>query len=111
MRMAGSVEEGTLIRALSSAVTSYDGLTGRHSSRVGDLAGLLAAQLDLDRPDRLLVQHAGVVHDLGKLGVSSAILDKPGRLTPAVGRSASPGGWVSAAPFRPGAGTACRNRD
>jgi putative two-component system response regulator len=76
-------EEESLVRALGSAVSSYDGLTGRHSGRVGDLAALLAAQLDLDHPDRLLVKHAGVLHDLGKLGVPRAILAKEGRLTPA----------------------------
>ena len=56
---------------------------GRRSPlHVGDLAGLIAAQLDIDRPDRLLVAHAGVVHDLGKLGLSPAILAEPGPLTP-----------------------------
>ncbi|MGO9198220.1 MAG: HD-GYP domain-containing protein [Acidimicrobiales bacterium] len=69
------------MRALGHAVSSYDGLTGRHSGRVGALAELLAAQLDIAYPDRLIVAHAGVLHDLGKLGIAPAILDKEGRLT------------------------------
>jgi putative two-component system response regulator len=77
-----SEQEEMLVQALGRAVSSYDGLTGRHSGRVGVLAGLLAAQLDLSCPDRLLVAHAGVVHDLGKLGISPTILAKEGRLTP-----------------------------
>ncbi len=75
-------QEQSLVRALGQAVASYDGLTGRHSGRVGDLAGLLAAQLDLSSPDRLIAAHAGVLHDLGKLGMAPSVLAKEGRLTP-----------------------------
>lgn len=70
-----------LVRAFGRAISDYDLLTGNHSGRVSHLAALLAAQLDLDRPDRLLVAHAGVVHDLGKLGIDPRILSKPGPLT------------------------------
>ncbi|NNN19451.1 MAG: HD domain-containing protein [Acidimicrobiaceae bacterium] len=43
---------------------------------------MIAAQLDLSRPDRLLVAHAGVIHDIGKLGIKPEILAKAGPLTP-----------------------------
>ncbi|MGD0082909.1 MAG: HD-GYP domain-containing protein [Acidimicrobiales bacterium] len=79
---ASERQEQSLVRALRLAVSSYDGLTGRHSGRVGSLAGLLATQLDLASPDRLIVAHAGVLHDLGKLGLSPEVLVKEGRLTP-----------------------------
>ncbi len=75
-------QDSSLVRALGRAVTTYDGLTGRHSGRVGALAELLAAQLDLAFPDRLVLAHAGILHDLGKLGIASTILDKEGRLEP-----------------------------
>lgn len=74
--------EDSLVRAFRKAISAYDATTGKHSGRVGDLAALLAAELDIDHPDRLLVTHAAVVHDLGKLGLSSVILNKPGPLTP-----------------------------
>lgn len=72
---------GSITRAFSQALSEYDESTADHSERVGGLASRLAAELDLDYPDRLLVTHAGLIHDLGKLGVKPAILVKAGPLT------------------------------
>jgi HD-GYP domain-containing protein (c-di-GMP phosphodiesterase class II) len=72
----------SIAEALNRALSHYDEPTANHSERVGTLAGLLAAQLDLDRPDRLLIAQAGIVHDVGKLGIRPAILAKTGPLTP-----------------------------
>lgn len=77
-----AAQEDPLVRAFWEAISSYDSMTGTHSGRVADLAGLLAAQLDINLPDRLLMAHAGLVHDLGKLGLPPAILAKSGPLTP-----------------------------
>jgi putative two-component system response regulator len=78
----GNFYRESIVHALNQAVIYYDEPTGGHSARVGDLAGLLAAQLDLGHPDRLLVAHAGVIHDIGKLGIKPEILAKAGPLTP-----------------------------
>ncbi len=73
----------SLVRAFNEAVADYDESTAAHSVRVGNLVGALAAQLNLDQPDRLLATHVGIIHDLGKLGIKPAILAKPGPLTAA----------------------------
>ncbi|MGO8877582.1 MAG: HD-GYP domain-containing protein [Acidimicrobiales bacterium] len=78
----GHAHEQSLVDAFDSALGAYDAHLAGHASRVGNLAGLLAAQLDLDRPDRLLVTHIAIVHDLGKLGLPREILNKKGRLSP-----------------------------
>lgn len=82
MRSPSEEHRDLLVAAFRDALNAYDSQLARHSGKVGTLAALLAAQLDLDHADRLLVGHAGVVHDLGKLGVSPSILQKPGPLTP-----------------------------
>jgi len=76
-----SEHEESLVHAFDSALGAYDTHLAGHSSRVGNLAGLLAAQLDLERPDRLLVTHVAIVHDLGKLGLPRDVLVKSGPLT------------------------------
>ncbi len=72
----------SIAEALNRALFHYDEPAANHSKRVGTLAGLLAIQLDLDRPNRTLVAQAGIVHDVGKLGIKRAILAKAGPLTP-----------------------------
>lgn len=84
--MGGSIEGGdegrrAVVHDLGRTLAAYDQDLWDHSSHVADLAALLAAQLDLDHPDRLFAAHAGLVHDLGKLGLPRAILNKPGPLT------------------------------
>lgn len=78
----GHEHERSLVHAFDSALDAYDAHLGGHGTRVGHLAGLLAAQLDLDRPDRLLVTHVALIHDLGKLGLPRSILNKRGPLSP-----------------------------
>lgn len=74
--------QSSLVHAFERALDSYDAHVARHSERVSDLARVLAAHLDLDHPDRLLVARAGVVHELCKLGLPRGILGKPGPLSP-----------------------------
>jgi putative two-component system response regulator len=70
-----------LLERLALAAEFRDYVTGRHTQRVGELCGLLAARLELpsDRVD--LLRRAAPLHDVGKIGIPDAILLKPGRLT------------------------------
>jgi len=52
----------------------------RHSERIMELAGLLAARLDLPGDQRLNLGIAAAYHDIGELGVPQEILEKPGPL-------------------------------
>ncbi|MHB1782652.1 MAG: hypothetical protein ACYCTE_08180 [Acidimicrobiales bacterium] len=64
-------------------------MKGTHADRVGDLAGLVARELDLDKAERPLVARVRAVHDLGKFGLSPAVLTKPGPLSQRSGRRCS----------------------
>jgi putative nucleotidyltransferase with HDIG domain len=50
--------------------------SAKHSLRVGNLASLIALQLDIEEPLASDIRRAALLHDLGKLAVPSAILDK-----------------------------------
>jgi len=70
----------TTIRALARAIDARDPSTLRHSERVADLAGKLAAGLGWPARREALLREAGLVHDVGKIGLSDALLLKPGAL-------------------------------
>ena len=57
--------------------------SGRHSYRVGRLAGLLAAQVGHDAEIRDNIELAARLHDIGKLGLPSALLARPQALSAA----------------------------
>ena len=69
----------TLAR-LAAAAEYRDDDTGKHTRRVGDLAGRLAEALDLPGDLPRLIRLAAPLHDVGKIGIPDAILLKPGRL-------------------------------
>ena len=72
-----------IIHRLAMAGEFRDEDTGEHTVRVGELAALVAGQLQFD-PERVaLILLAARLHDLGKVGVSDLILRKPGKLAPA----------------------------
>ena len=66
--------------AFADIVDAKSPFTGRHSSRVADIAEGLAARMGLPAGEVVSVRRAGLLHDLGKLGVPNLVLDKPGRL-------------------------------
>lgn len=70
-----------LLERLALAAEFRDYVTGRHTQRVGELCGLLAARLGLDADRVELLRRAAPLHDVGKIGIPDAILLKPGRLT------------------------------
>lgn len=58
-----------------------DGETGRHTQRVGILAGRLATELGMGDEDARVVRQTAPLHDIGKIGVPDSVLLKAGPLT------------------------------
>ncbi len=69
--------------ALANAIDAKDEYTCGHSERVGFLARLTGAALELPEPQLQPLEWAGLLHDVGKIGISDQILKKPSRLTEA----------------------------
>jgi HD-GYP domain-containing protein (c-di-GMP phosphodiesterase class II) len=78
-------EEGLdgVSRAFADIIDAKSPFTYRHSTRVAEVARLVAARCGLDAAEQRRIYRAGLLHDIGKLGVSNLILDKNGPLTPA----------------------------
>jgi len=70
----------TLI-ALVHSLEARDRYTKDHSERVGALAAMLAAGMDLPDDEVALIRAGGRLHDIGKSGIPDAVLLKPGRYT------------------------------
>ncbi len=60
--------------SLARAVDARDSYTGGHSERVAQLAGRIAARIELGREEIELARLAGRLHDLGKLAMPEDIL-------------------------------------
>lgn len=71
-----------MVERLTQAAEFRDDATGRHTHRVAELSGWLAAALGLPRSDVERIRTAAPLHDAGKIAVPDAILLKPGPLTP-----------------------------
>ena len=56
--------------------------TGRHVTRVGRYAAMIAAELGFPQAAIDLIEQAAQLHDVGKIGIPDAILHKPGKLDP-----------------------------
>jgi putative nucleotidyltransferase with HDIG domain len=70
-----------VIRTLAEALEARDHYTQGHSSRVSEVAVLLARELGLSREEQEIVRHGCLLHDIGKIHVPDAVLRKPGALT------------------------------
>jgi HD-GYP domain-containing protein (c-di-GMP phosphodiesterase class II) len=68
-------------RAFADIIDAKTPFTFRHSTRVAEMARLVAAKCGLDAAEQRRIYRAGLLHDIGKLGVSNLILDKDGPLT------------------------------
>jgi putative two-component system response regulator len=68
------------LTVLAATIEYRDDDTKEHTLRVGRIAGLLAAALELDDVTMDTVRQAAPLHDIGKLGIPDSILLKPGRL-------------------------------
>ena len=80
----GELEEVRLeiLERLSLAADYRDDATGRHTKRVGEMAGLIAAELGLPDQEVESIRLAAALHDVGKIGIPDLVLLKPGQLTP-----------------------------
>ncbi len=69
------------VQALAVAVETRDPYTAGHQRRVAELAGAIAAELNLvdDRINGLYM--ASIIHDLGKISVPAEILSMPRKLS------------------------------
>ncbi|SNB47565.1 HD domain-containing phosphohydrolase [Geobacter sp. DSM 9736] len=68
------------IERLTSAAELRDEDTGRHISRIGLYAKLVATTLGMPHDFAENISVASAMHDVGKIGIPDAILLKPGRL-------------------------------
>ena len=70
-----------VIRTLAEALEARDHYTQGHSSRVAEVAVILARELGLSREEQEVLRHGCLLHDIGKIHVPDAVLRKPGALT------------------------------
>lgn len=56
------------VSTMAKALAARDAYTEGHAERVGQISGLIAAELGLSEKDTELVQLAGLLHDIGKIG-------------------------------------------
>ena len=69
-----------VVSALAQMLDLRDLVTGRHATRLADLAVQVGERLDLGESELLDVEVASLLHDVGKVGVADDILLKPGKL-------------------------------
>ncbi len=70
-----------VIHALACAGEQRDSDTGSHVIRVARFAGILAAEMGMEKSQVELLEQTAVLHDVGKIGIPDAIMQKPGKLT------------------------------
>ena len=80
LRLA-SREYQSIMQVLCNALDMRDSATQGHSQRVARMAGLVAEEMGLPKPDVKRIEQAAALHDIGKIGVADAVLTKPGPLT------------------------------
>ncbi|TGE33853.1 HD-GYP domain-containing protein [Desulfosporosinus sp. Sb-LF] len=68
------------VQALVQALEAKDTYTSGHSSRVEQLAVMMAESIEMSEDKIELLKYAAVLHDVGKIGVSEIILNKEGKL-------------------------------
>lgn len=80
LKQLRGVSEETIVR-LTNAAELRDEDTGKHISRIGIYAGLLAEAMGIDRDFSSTIRIASAMHDVGKIGIPDSILLKEGPLT------------------------------
>jgi putative nucleotidyltransferase with HDIG domain len=69
------------VRALASAVDARDTWTSGHSTKVQEIAVVIAKEMRVSAALLEAIEWGGLLHDVGKIGVRDAILLKEDRLT------------------------------
>ena len=72
-----------ILERLARAADFRDDSSYGHTTRVGELASLIAAELGHTAAEVEQIRIAARLHDIGKIGLSDSILMKPGPLAPA----------------------------
>jgi putative two-component system response regulator len=72
-----------ILDRLARAADFRDDSSYGHTTRVGELASLIAAQLGQSDAEVEQMRIAARLHDIGKIGLTDSILMKPGPLAPA----------------------------
>ena len=72
-----------ILERLARAADFRDDSSYGHTTRVGELASLIAARLGHSATEVEQIRIAARLHDIGKIGLSDSILMKPGPLAPA----------------------------
>ena len=72
-----------ILERLARAADFRDDSSYGHTTRVGELASLIAAELDHSEAEIEQIRIAARLHDIGKIGLTDSILMKPGPLAPA----------------------------
>ena len=70
-----------MIQSLIAALDAKDSYTSGHSSRVSDIAAMIAEKVGYDEAGLKRIRMAGILHDIGKIGVNDEVLGKSGQLT------------------------------
>ncbi|HET7482680.1 MAG TPA: HD domain-containing phosphohydrolase [Actinomycetota bacterium] len=71
-----------ILLRLARAAEFRDDATGRHTQRVGLVAGHIAAALEMPAKQVEIIREAAPLHDVGKIGVPDDVLLKAGPLSP-----------------------------
>jgi putative nucleotidyltransferase with HDIG domain len=61
------------VSAMANALAARDAYTEGHAERVGQIAGLVAAEMGFNESEAELVRLAGLLHDIGKLGFPDSL--------------------------------------
>ncbi|WP_052351619.1 HD-GYP domain-containing protein, partial [Deinococcus pimensis] len=75
------VAQQEIVTRLAMAAEYRDDVTGKHTWRVGYVAGRLGAALGLTPAQTEVLRSAARLHDVGKIGIPDHILLKPGKFT------------------------------
>jgi putative two-component system response regulator len=70
------------IERLARVAELRDDATGKHTTRVARVSGLLAQELGLEPAEVSLIVRAAPLHDVGKVAIEDHVLLKSGRLSP-----------------------------
>lgn len=70
-----------MIMRLTTAAESKDDHTGKHISRIGLYANMIADRMEMPSDFIEKITLASAMHDIGKIGIPDEILLKPGHLT------------------------------